>query len=95
MRKLFNLKMNENTHVTQHMNLFSDTVNQLDTVVIKFDNEVKASICDQVLAEEVRRRDTGESFLDDTALSIYSRGRNKERWNNRSRLQSRGKRGHS
>lgn len=30
-----------NIDVVQHLNLFSDIVNQLDTVEIKFDDEVK------------------------------------------------------
>lgn len=44
MRKLLNLKINENSFVAHHLNLFSDIVNQLDMVEMKFDDEVKVFI---------------------------------------------------
>jgi len=42
MKKLFNLKMIESTSVTQHLNNFN--INQLSSVEIEFDDEIRALI---------------------------------------------------
>ena len=44
MKKLFNLKMTEGMHVTQHLNKFNTTTNQLSSVEIDFDDEIQALI---------------------------------------------------
>jgi hypothetical protein len=44
MKKLFNLKMIESTSVTQHLNNFNTIINQLSSVEIEFDDEIRALI---------------------------------------------------
>ena len=44
MKKLFNLKMAENASVAQHLNEFNTITNQLSSVEIDFDNEIRALI---------------------------------------------------
>ena len=44
MKKLFNLKMVEGTSVTQHLNEFNTINNQLSSVKIDFDDEIRALI---------------------------------------------------
>ena len=44
MKKLFNLKKAEGTHVAQHLNEFNTITNQLSTMGIEFDDEVRALI---------------------------------------------------
>ena len=44
MKKLFNLKMAENASVTQHLNEFNTIINQLSSVEIDFDDEIRALI---------------------------------------------------
>ena len=44
MKKLFNLKMAENTSVAQHLNEFNTIANQLSSVEIDFDDEIHALI---------------------------------------------------
>ena len=44
MKKLFNLKMVENTSVTQHLNEFNTITNQLLSIEIDFDDEICALI---------------------------------------------------
>ena len=44
MKKLFNLKKAESTPAAQHMNEFNTITNQLSTVGIEFDDEVRALI---------------------------------------------------
>lgn len=44
MKKLFNLKMAEGTPVAQHLNEFNTIVNQLSSVEIDFDDEIRALI---------------------------------------------------
>ena len=44
MRRLFNLKMGEGISVTDHINEFNTILSQLESVQIKFDDEVKALI---------------------------------------------------
>ena len=44
MKKLFNLKMVENTLITQHLNEFNTITNQLSSVKIDFDDEIHALI---------------------------------------------------
>ena len=44
MKKLFNLKMIENASVAQHLNEFNTITNQLPSVEIDFDDEIRALI---------------------------------------------------
>ena len=44
MKKLFNRKKAESTSVAQHLNEFNTIPNQLSTVEIEFDDEVRALI---------------------------------------------------
>ena len=44
MKKLFNLKMVENASVAQHLNEFNTITNQLSSVEIDFDDEIRALI---------------------------------------------------
>ena len=44
MKKLFNLKMAENTSIAQHLNEFNTITNQLSSVEINFDDEIRALI---------------------------------------------------
>ena len=44
MKKLFNLKMAENTSVAQHLNEFNTITNQLSFVETDFDDEIRALI---------------------------------------------------
>uniref|UniRef100_A0A7N2RFG7 Integrase catalytic domain-containing protein n=1 Tax=Quercus lobata TaxID=97700 RepID=A0A7N2RFG7_QUELO len=44
MKKLFNLKMAENVSVAQHLNEFNTITNQLSSVEIDFDDEIRALI---------------------------------------------------
>ena len=44
MKKLFNLKMADGTSVAQHLNDFNTITNQLSSVEIKFDDEIRALI---------------------------------------------------
>ena len=44
MKKLFNLKKAEGTPIAQHLNEFNTITNQLSTVGIEFDDEVRAVI---------------------------------------------------
>ena len=44
MKKLFNLKMAENALVAQRLNEFNTITNQLSSVEIDFDNEIRALI---------------------------------------------------
>ena len=44
MKKLFNLKKAEGTPVAQHLNEFNIITNQLSTMEIEFDDEVRALI---------------------------------------------------
>ena len=44
MKKLFNLKMAENASVAQHLNKFNTITNQLSSVEIDFDDEIRALI---------------------------------------------------
>ena len=44
MKKLFNLKKAESTSVAQHLNEFNTITNQLFTMGIEFDDEVRALI---------------------------------------------------
>ena len=43
-KKLFNLKKVEGSPIVQHLNEFNTITNQLSTVEIEFDNEVRALI---------------------------------------------------
>ena len=44
MKKLFNLKMVENASVAQHLNEFNIITNQLSSIKIDFDDEIRALI---------------------------------------------------
>ncbi|KAL6326923.1 hypothetical protein AAG906_012530 [Vitis piasezkii] len=44
MKKLFNLKMVENASIAQHLNEFNTITNQLSSVEIDFDDEIRALI---------------------------------------------------
>ena len=44
MKKLFNLKMVENALVAQHLNEFNTITNQLSSIEIDFDDEIRALI---------------------------------------------------
>ena len=44
MKKLFNLKMAENASVAQHLNEFNTITNQLSSVEIDFNDEIRALI---------------------------------------------------
>uniref|UniRef100_A0A7N2MUY1 Retrovirus-related Pol polyprotein from transposon TNT 1-94 n=1 Tax=Quercus lobata TaxID=97700 RepID=A0A7N2MUY1_QUELO len=119
MKKLFNLKMAENASVAQHLNEFNTITNQLSSVEIDFDDEIRALIIlaslpnsweamrmavsnstgkeklkyndirDLILAEEIRRRDAGESSGSGSALNLETRGRGNNRNSNRGRSKSR------
>uniref|UniRef100_A0A7N2QZR7 Integrase catalytic domain-containing protein n=1 Tax=Quercus lobata TaxID=97700 RepID=A0A7N2QZR7_QUELO len=105
MKKLFNLKMAENASVAQHLNKFNTITNQLSSVEIDFDDEIRALIVlaflpnnweairmavsnstgkeklkyndiqDLILAEEIRKRDVGETSGSGSALNLETRGR--------------------
>ncbi|RVW44994.1 Retrovirus-related Pol polyprotein from transposon TNT 1-94 [Vitis vinifera] len=109
MKKLFNLKMAENASVAQHLNEFNTITNQLSSVEIDFDDEIRALIVlaslpngweamrmavsnstgkeklkyndirDLILAEEIRRRDAGETSGSGSALNLETRGRGNNR----------------
>ncbi|RVW63523.1 Retrovirus-related Pol polyprotein from transposon TNT 1-94 [Vitis vinifera] len=83
MKKLFNLKMTENASVAQHLNEFNTITNQLSSVEIDFDDEIRALI---VLASlpnsweamrlvEIRRRDASETLGSGSALNLETRSR--------------------
>nr|CAN83739.1 hypothetical protein VITISV_031169 [Vitis vinifera] len=44
MKKLFNLKMAENASIAQHLNEFTTITNQLSSIKIDFDDEIRALI---------------------------------------------------
>nr|TKS11699.1 hypothetical protein D5086_0000069970 [Populus alba] len=44
MKKLFNLKMTKDTSITQHLNNFNTITNQLSSIKIEFDDEIRALI---------------------------------------------------
>jgi len=44
MKKLFNLKMPENSIVAEHLNEFNTVTNQLESVGIDFDDEIRALV---------------------------------------------------
>ncbi|RVW80140.1 Retrovirus-related Pol polyprotein from transposon TNT 1-94 [Vitis vinifera] len=119
MKKLFNLKMAENASVAQHLNEFNTITNQLSSVEIDFDDEIRALIVlaslpnsweamrmavsnstgkeklkyndirDLILAEEIRRRDAGETSGSGSALNLETRGRGNNRNSNQGRSNSR------
>ena len=118
MKKLFNLKMAENASVA-HLNEFNTITNQLLSVEIDFDDEIRALIVlvslpnsweamrmavsnstgkeklkyndirDLILAEEIRRRDVGETSGSSSILNLETRGRGNNRNSNRGRSKSR------
>ncbi|RVX16095.1 Retrovirus-related Pol polyprotein from transposon TNT 1-94 [Vitis vinifera] len=119
MKKLFNLKMTENASVAQHLNEFNTITNQLSSVEIDFDDEIRALIVlasllnswetmrmaisnstgkeklkyndirDLILAEEIRRRDAGETSRFGSALNLETRDKGNDRNSNRGRSNSR------
>ena len=117
MKKLFNLKMAENASIAQHLNEFNTITNQLSSVEIDFDDEIRVLIVlaslensweairmavnsmekeklkyndirDLILAEEIRRRDVGETSGSDSALNLETKGRDNDRNSNRGRSKS-------
>ena len=119
MKKLFNLKMAENVSVAQHLNEFNTITNQLSSVEIDFDDEIRVLIVlaslpnnweamrmavsnstekkklkyndirDLIMAEEICRRDAGETSGSDSALNLETRGRGNNRNSNRDKSKSR------
>ena len=119
MKKLFNLKMAENTSVAQHLNEFNTITNQLSFVEIDFDEKIRALIIlaslpnswearrmtvsnsigkeklkcndirDLILAEEIHRRDAGETSGSGSALNLETKGRGNDINSNRNRSKSR------
>ena len=119
MKKLFNLKMAENALVAQHLNEFNTITNQLSSVEIDFDDEIRALIVlaslpniwevmrmvvsnstgkeklkyndirDLILAEEIHKRDAGETPGSGSALNLETRGRGNDRNSNRGKSKSR------
>ena len=115
MKKLFNLKMAENVSVAQHLNEFNTITNQLSSVEIDFDDEIRVLIVlaslpnnweamrmavsnstekekfkyndirDSIMAEEIRKRDAGETSGFGSALNLKTRGRGNDRNSNRGR----------
>ena len=101
------------------MNEFNTITNQLSSVEIDFDDEIRALIVlvslpnnweamrmavsnstgkeklkyndirDLILAEEIRRKDVGESLESGSALNLETRGRGNDRNSNRGRSKSR------
>ena len=118
MKKLFNLKMVENASVAQYLNKFNTITNQLSSIEINFDDEIRALIIltsmpnsweamkmaasnsigkeklkyndiqDLILAEEIHRRDAGETLGSGSALNLEARGRGNDRNSNRGRSKS-------
>ena len=118
MKKLFNLKMAENASVAQRLNEFNTITNQLSSVEIDFDDEIRALIVlasllnsweamrmavsnstgkeklkyndirDSILAEEIHRRDAGETSGSGSALNLETRGRDNDRNSNRNKSKS-------
>nr|VDD56318.1 unnamed protein product [Brassica oleracea] len=123
MKKLFHLKMEEGCLVAAHVNEFNTIVNQLSSVEIEFEDEVRALILlaslpnswepmraavsnfvgtqklkfndvkDRILAEEVRRIDSGEASTS-SAFNVENRGRNPDNRSN-GKSKSRNGRGQS
>ncbi|RVW41165.1 Retrovirus-related Pol polyprotein from transposon TNT 1-94 [Vitis vinifera] len=86
MKKLFNLKMAENASVAQHLNEFNTITNQLSSVEIDFDDEIRALI---VLAslpnswEAMRMARCRRNLRIWFALNLETRGRGNDRNSNR------------
>ncbi|KAG6639444.1 hypothetical protein CIPAW_10G100900 [Carya illinoinensis] len=110
--------MADGTSVAQHLNDFNTITNQLSSVEIEFDDEIRALILlaslpnsweamrmavsnsagksklkyddirDLILAEEVRKKDSGEISGLSSALNADSRGRSHDRNSNRGRSKS-------
>ena len=119
MKKLFNLKMVENVSVAQHLNKFNTITNQLSSVEIDFDDEIRVLIVlaslpnsweamrmavsnstekeklkyndirDLILAEEIRRKNAGESSRSGSTLNLETRGRDNDKNSNCGRSKSR------
>ena len=118
MKKLFNLKMAKKASVTQHLNEFNTITNQLLSVEIDFDDEIRALIVlaslpnsweamriavsnstgkeklkyndirDLILAEEIRKRNAGETLRSNSTLNLETRGRGNDRNSNRGKSKS-------
>ena len=116
MKKLFNLKMAENALVAQHLNKFNTIPNQLSSVEIHFDDEIRSliflasllnnseamrmavsnsigkeklkynNIQDLIMAEEIRKKDVGETSGSSSALNLETRVKSNNRNSNRGRL---------
>nr|TKR83371.1 hypothetical protein D5086_0000268760 [Populus alba] len=79
MKKFFNLKMKEGTSVTQHLNNFNTITNQLSSIEIEFDDEIRALILLVSLS----------SSWKGSTLNINTRRRRHDRGLSRGRLKSR------
>jgi len=112
MKKLFDLKMVENTSAAQHLNEFYTITNKFSSVEIDFDDEILALIVlaflpnswevirmaisnsigkeklkyndirDLILAEEICRKDVGETSRSGSTLNLETRGRSNDRNSN-------------
>ena len=119
MKKLFNLKMSENASVAQNLKKINTITNQLSSVEIDFDDEIRALIVlaslpnsweamrmivsnstgkeklnyndirDLILAEEIRKRDAGETLGFGSTLNLETRGRGDDRNSNWGKSKSR------
>ncbi|RVX04079.1 Retrovirus-related Pol polyprotein from transposon TNT 1-94 [Vitis vinifera] len=83
MKKLFNLKMADNASVAQHLNEFNTITNQLSSVEIDFDDEIRALIVlaslpsswETMRMTEIHRRDAGETSGSGSALNLETKDR--------------------
>ncbi|KAK2978578.1 hypothetical protein RJ640_006697 [Escallonia rubra] len=93
MKKLFNMRMSENGSVVDHLNDFNGITNQLESVGINFDDEIRALLFLCSLPDSWNNLVTTVSNSNFTALSVESRGRqnNRARSPTRGRSKSRGK----
>ena len=70
MKKLFNLKIADSESVARNLNEFNTLTNQLDSVDIKFESEIRAQVLLSSLSEAGRSRDGGEQFLWDRNVKV-------------------------
>ncbi|RVW77417.1 Retrovirus-related Pol polyprotein from transposon TNT 1-94 [Vitis vinifera] len=94
MKKLFNLNM---ASVAQHLNEFNTITNQLSSIEIDFDDEIRALIVlaslpnswEAMRMAEIHRRDAGETSRSGSALNLETRSKGNDRNSNRGRSNSR------
>ena len=86
MKKLFNLTVGEGGLVVEHMNEFNIIVNQPSFVEINSMRAVPSNsignsnlkfndVKDQILVEELRKKNPGEATTSNFALNVRTRGR--------------------